>query len=50
MCSNSVLTVLQLFDPPQKNHPYNEGCVGKERGWGVFEGAESIFLGGLPKN
>ena len=21
--------------PPQKNHPYDEGYVGKERGWGV---------------
>ena len=34
----------ELFDPPPKNHPYNEGYVGKERGWGVFEGAESIFF------
>ena len=33
-----------------QDHPYNEGYVGKERGWGVFEGAESIFLGGLPQN
>ena len=39
-----------LPPPPRGNHPYDDGCLGKEMGWGVFEGAESIFLGCLPKN